>query len=68
MFQFFNQQPYNRIVRQIQSSCNFHSIDERTDYDIIFYGCPGARFKGAIGYYDKGDGSLFILTKLPTRN
>ena len=68
MFQFYNQEPYNRIVRQIQSSCNFHSIDERTDYDIIFYGCPGARFKGVIGYCDNGDGSLFILTKLPTRN
>lgn len=72
-FQFYklaldSEMSYNKIVRQIQSSCNFHSIDERTDYDIIYYGCPGARFKGVIGYYDKGDGDLFILTKLPTRN
>ena len=72
-FQFYklaldSEMSYNKIVRQIQSSCNFHSIDERTDYDIIYYGCPGARFKGVIGYYDKGDGGLFILTKLPTRN
>ena len=72
-FQFYkldldSEMSYNKIVRQIQSSCNFHSIDERTDYDIIYYGCPGARFKGVIGYYDKGDNDLFILTKLPTRN
>ena len=73
MFQFYklnleSEMSYNRIVRQIQSSCNFHSIDENSDYDIIYYGCPGARFKGIIGYYDDGDNSLFIQTKLPTRN
>ena len=72
-FQFYklnleSEMSYNRIVRQIQSSCNFHSIDENSDYDIIYYGCPGARFKGIIGYYDDGDNSLFIQTKLPTRN
>ena len=72
-FQFYklnleSEMSYNRIVRQIQSSCNFHSIDERTDYDIIYYGCPGARFKGVIGYYDNGDNGLYIQTKLPTRN
>ena len=72
-FQFYklaldSEMSYNKIVRQIQSSCNFHSIDEGSDYDIIYYGCPGAKFKGVIGYYDKGDGDLFILTKLPTRN
>ncbi len=59
---------YKRIVRQIQSSCNFHSIDENSDYDIIYYGCPGAKFKGVIGYYDDGDDALIIQTKLPTRN
>ena len=73
MFQFYklnleSEMSYNSIVRQIQSSCNFHSIDERSDYDIIYYGCPGAKFKGVIGYYDDGDNSLFIQTKLPTRN
>ena len=72
-FQFYklnmeSEMSYNRIVRQIQSSCNFHSIDEKSDYDIIYYGCPGARFKGIIGYYDDGDNSLYIQTKLPTRN
>ena len=59
---------YERIVREIQSSCTFHSIDEGSSYDIIYYGCPGAKFKGVIGYYDDGDQSFFIRTKLPTRN
>ena len=73
MFQFYKLDPdsemsYNRIVRQIQSSCNFHSIYENSDYDIIYYGCPGAKFKGIIGYYDDGNDGLFIRTKLPTRN
>ena len=73
LFQFYkldsdSEMSYNRIVRQIQSSCNFHSIDENSDYDIIYYGCPGAKFKGVIGYYDDGDDALIIQTKLPTRN
>ena len=72
-FQFYkldmdSEMSYNRIVRQIQSSCNFHSIDEGSDYDIIYYGCPGAKFKGVIGYYNNGENRLFIQTKLPTRN
>ena len=73
MFQFYkldmdSEMSYKRIVRQIQSSCNFHSIDEGSDYDIIYYGCPGAKFKGVIGYYDHGENRLYIQTKLPTRN
>jgi len=73
LFQFYkldsnSEMSYKRIVRQIQSSCNFHSIDEGSDYDIIYYGCPGAKFKGVIGYYDDGDDALIIQTKLPTRN
>ena len=59
---------YYKIVSEIQSSCNFHSIVERSDYDIIYYGCPGAKFKGVIGYYDEGNDNLRILTRLPTRN
>ena len=62
---------YKRIVRQIQSSCNFHSILELPYYpyyDITYYGCPGAKFKGLIGYFDNGDDFLIIKTTLPTRN
>ena len=71
-FQFYkrnleSEMSYKLIVSQIQSSCNFHSIEESSDYDIIYYGCPGAKFKGVIGYFDDGE-DLFIKTKLPTRN
>ena len=72
MFSFFkpnleSEMSYKRIVRQIQSSCNFHSIEEYPDYDVIYYGCPGAKFKGVIGYFESGD-DLHIKTKKPTRN
>jgi hypothetical protein len=71
-FQFFDfndtRETYNKIVSQIQSSCSFHSIDESDGYDIIYYGCPGSRFKGIIGYYDNGEDRLYIKTKIPTRN
>ena len=63
-----SQNTYNEIVLDIQSSCNFHSIDEKSDYDIIYYGCPGAKFQGIIGYYDEGNDNLRILTKIPSRN
>ena len=67
-FNIDSQNTYNEIVLDIQSSCNFHSIDENSDYDIIYYGCPGAKFKGIIGYYDEGNDNLRILTKIPSRN
>ena len=72
MFRFFkpnleSEKSYRKIVRQIQSSCNFHSIEEYSDYDIIYYGCPGAKFKGVIGYFEFED-NFYIKTKKPTRN